>query len=157
MKIKSILALALLALSAPTFAQTFGDFQATSSVDDFTDEKTIMALAQQPKDGMYESTYAMSCENDGSIRHIAMMGGYVTGSDAILTNTLMRFDKGEVWEGNAYAVNNLIVFRAGTPMPATAESLVVQVKDYSGSKVTTKFSIKGYGEALTWITAECSK
>ena len=159
MKIKSIAALSLLALSAPTMAETViaGDFITTSSVDDFTDEKTIMAVAQQPKEGMYDSTYAMSCENDGSIRHIAMMGGYVTGSDAILTDTLMRFDKGEVWEGNAHAVNNLIVFRAGTPMPATAESLVVQVKDYSGSKVTTKFSIKGYGEALTWITAECSK
>ena len=157
MKIKSIAALALLALSAPTMAQTFGDFITTSSVDDFTDEKTIHAIAIQPKDGMYQSAYTISCENDGSIRHIAMMGGYVTGSDAILTNTLMRFDKGEVWEGNAHAVNNLIVFRAGTPMPATAESLVVKVKDYSGDEVKTKFSIKGFGEALTWITAECSK
>lgn len=159
MKFKSIsaLALALTALSAPTMAETFGDFKTTSSVNDFTDEKTIMALAEQPKVGMYESGYAMRCEKDGSIKHVVIMGGYVTGSDAELTNTLMRFDKGAVWEGNAIAVNNLIVFRAGTPLPATAESLVVQVKDYSGDTVKTKFSIKGYGEALTWITAECSK
>ena len=157
MKIKSIAALALLALSAPTMAQTFGDFITTSSVDDFTDEKTIMALAEQPKEGMYESGYGMRCEKDGSIKHLVMMGGYVTGSEAVLTNTLMRFDKGEVWEGNAVAVNSIIVFRAGTPMPATAESLVVKVKDYSGDEVKTKFSIKGFGEALTWITAECSK
>ena len=156
-KIKSIAALSLLALSAPTMAETFGDFKTTSSVDDFTDEKTIMALAEQPKDGMYESGYAMRCEADKTVQHVVMMGGYVTGSDAELTNTLMRFDKGEVWEGNAVAVNSIIVFRAGTPLPATAESLVVQVKDYSGDTVKTKFSIKGYGEALTWITAECSK
>ena len=157
MKIKSIAALALLALSAPTMAQTFGDFTTTSSVDDFTDEKTITALAEQPKDGMYESGYDMRCEKDGSIKHLVMMGGYVTGSEAEITNTLMRFYKGEVWEGNAVAVNSIIVFRAGTPMPATADNLVVQVKDYSGDTVKTKFSINGFGEALTWITAECSK
>ena len=158
-KIKSIAALSLLALSAPTMAETViaGDFITSLSVDDFTDEKTIHAMAIQPKDGMYQSAYTMRCEKDGSIQHVVRMGGYVTGNDAVLTNTLMRFDKGEVWEGNAYAVNSIIVFRAGTPLPATAESLVVQVKDYSGDTVKTKFSIKGYGEALTWITAECSK
>ena len=85
------------------------------------------------------------------------MDGYINGGDGEITNTLMRFDKGEVWEGNAYAVNNVVVLRSGTPMPATAESVVVQVKDFSGDTVKTRFSIKGFGEALTWITAECSQ
>jgi hypothetical protein len=158
MKIKSIaLALALLALSAPTMAQTFGDFTTTSVVDDFTDEKTIIALANQPKDGMYTATYGMRCEKDGSIQHLAGMGDYVTGSKFEQTNTLIRFDKGEVWKGLTFAVNRVVVFREGIPIPATAESVVVQVEDFSGDTVKTKFSIKGFGEALTWITAECSK
>jgi len=150
-----IVALALTFASTAAMAEEFGNFIATSSVDDFTDEKTIMVFARGAKEGMYHANYAMSCKPDGGVRHTLFMTGYLTGGDALLTKTIIRFDKGEVWKGESYAVNSLIVLLPDTPLPDDAERLVVQVEDYSGDKVKSNFSIKGFGEALKWITEEC--